>query len=267
MACELSANQNQYQNAHRYAPLADDVEAPPTPRPRYRVAAGDPGAGYEPLLVATDVVVALTGLECSLTLRRGARLALSGETGAGKTQLLKTLARLAPSASGSLAPAWRAVGRQRRLTLARLAALEDVPAPAWRAAVAFVPQDRATLPGSPREHFEAVQGYAAQRERQPIGFDAVVAAAARWRLPSSKLDEAWATLSGGEAQRAGLAIALALSPEVLLLDEPTSACDAETAALVEADLKKFPGAMLVVTHDAAQAARLCHARLALERVN
>lgn len=78
------------------------------------------------------------------------------------------------------------------------------------------------------------------------------------------LDSAWfgrdpATLSGGEAQRVCLARALAVRPEVLLLDEPTAALDAGGAAAVEAVLRALGAAgatTVLVSHDLRQARRL-----------
>lgn len=57
------------------------------------------------------------------------------------------------------------------------------------------------------------------------------------------------TLSGGEKRRAGIAAALIQPSDILLLDEPTNHIDNETAALLEELLKKYKGAIVMVTHD------------------
>ena len=77
-----------------------------------------------------------------------------------------------------------------------------------------------------------------------------------------------ANLSSGEAQRVSFARALANSPEVLLLDEPTSALDEEAKREVEAVIERIGQeqgvACVLVTHDAAQAARLAQSALVVE---
>ena len=67
------------------------------------------------------------------------------------------------------------------------------------------------------------------------------------RLPPS--DASVATLSGGEKRRVALCRLLLSNPDVLLLDEPTNHLDAESVAWLETYLKKFPGTLVVVTHD------------------
>ena len=56
-------------------------------------------------------------------------------------------------------------------------------------------------------------------------------------------------LSGGEKRRVALCQLLLSQPDLLLLDEPTNHLDAETVAWLEAHLRNYPGAILIVTHD------------------
>ncbi|MEW5745661.1 MAG: ATP-binding cassette domain-containing protein [Nitrospirota bacterium] len=76
------------------------------------------------------------------------------------------------------------------------------------------------------------------------------------------------TLSSGETQRLGIARALALSPEILFLDEPTASVDQKNTVLIE-DLiltMKQQRTVLVImtTHDRAQAARLADSLLVMD---
>ena len=81
-----------------------------------------------------------------------------------------------------------------------------------------------------------------------------------WEL-DSKVDQAmeamgvppgdWAIdrLSGGERRRVAMCKLMLEQPELLLLDEPTNHLDAETTEWLEAHLRNYPGAILIVTHD------------------
>jgi ATPase subunit of ABC transporter with duplicated ATPase domains len=67
------------------------------------------------------------------------------------------------------------------------------------------------------------------------------------RLPPWDMDVA--KISGGERRRVALCRLLLEQPELLLLDEPTNHLDAESVSWLEGYLHKYPGAILIVTHD------------------
>ena len=167
-----------------------------------------------------------------LTLAAGECVALSGPSGAGKSLLLRAIADLDPS-DGEVS----LDGTAR----------EAVTAPAWRRQVTYVAAESAWWDDRVGAHFD-----------DPA---AAVPLARLLGLPAAAVDWSVARLSTGERQRLALARALALSPKVLLLDEPTAALDPEATAAVEAVLRQRlgqGGAILLVTHDAAQARRLAN---------
>lgn len=79
-----------------------------------------------------------------------------------------------------------------------------------------------------------------------------------WNEVKDRLDAAGTALSGGQQQRLCIARAIAVNPEVILMDEPCSALDPIATAKVEALIEELKGryAIAIVTHSMQQAARI-----------
>ena len=91
-------------------------------------------------------------------------------------------------------------------------------------------------------------------------------------LELNKLNQSWNSLSGGERQRCIIACSLVIiscynegnkCSAILLLDEPTAACDSETTLYVENALKLSNCSIIMITHDITQSERFCHRRVKL----
>lgn len=90
-----------------------------------------------------------------------------------------------------------------------------------------------------QEQIEVVGGWEIEREVE-IAMDAL-------RCPPG--DAEVTKLSGGERRRVALCKLLLEKPDMLLLDEPTNHLDAESVAWLEHFLEKYPGTVVMITHD------------------
>ncbi|MDM4762865.1 ATP-binding cassette domain-containing protein [Galbitalea sp. SE-J8] len=186
---------------------------------------GEPLVRVRGLRVTRSRDVVLDGID--LDLRAGEVTAVLGPNGAGKSTLVSAIA-------GIVAPSAGSIERHGRVATA----LQD-PGLARRSARANVEIAQAWW-GIPR---------AERRGRA----DRALAA-----LGAAELGDRRATaLSGGEQRRVHLARAIAVDPEVLVLDEPFASLDAETRAGLLQDaasvIRGRAGATLVVVHDRAEA--------------
>jgi putative ABC transport system ATP-binding protein len=149
-------------------------------------------------------------------------IALIGRSGSGKTTLLHVLAGLVePTVGDAQLEGSTALVFQNANLIPQLTAVENVT-------------------------FASAEGSNGESLLSLVGLEA-------------KLDHLPSELSGGEAQRAAIARALAQQPDVLLCDEPTGHLDSDTSArvldLVDALRRELGFALVVATHEPAVAAR------------
>jgi len=200
----------------------------------------------------------------SLSLAPGDRLGLLGESGSGKSLLIQALFGVLPPGVIQSGGTIRAFGVPM-----------DVPGPrrdAIRGArLAWVPQDplQALNPLlTLAEHLALLPGIHRNESRR-AALTRLTPLIARLGLPPGPafLDRFPHQLSGGQRQRLCLAMALSCDPELLVLDEPTTALDplAQRAFLdLMLDLQRERGlGFLWITHDLALASKACDRLLVL----
>ncbi|ALD00604.1 ABC transporter ATP-binding protein [Actinomyces sp. oral taxon 414] len=187
-------------------------------------------------------VVAVTSV--SLALEAGSFTALVGASGCGKSTLLQCLAGLDRPTRGNVSVLGQRTTGLGPRAAARLRAEH----------VGFVFQeDNLVTALSARENV-ALPG---RLRRRPLSRTQVNVALDRVGL-SARASQLPHELSGGERQRVAIARVLASRPAVVFADEPTAALDVAAAAAVLdwlAELAAEGSAVLMVTHDAAAAAR------------
>lgn len=185
----------------------------------------------------------------SIALARGGLVGILGPNGSGKTTLLKILCgALAPSA-GTIRLDNRPLGEWPRRALARRIAL--VPQETY-APFDFTVLDIVLMGRYPHLGTFALEGPA----------DLAIARQALAATGTTTFEaRSFGTLSGGEKQRVVIASALAQTPEVLLLDEPTASLDVGHQLEVQLLLSRLNldhgVTMVLSTHDLNFAAALC----------
>ncbi len=161
----------------------------------------------------------------------GDRVALVGVNGSGKTTLIQLLA-------GVLTPSSGTVTRGDTVRLAHLS------------------QDTAEIPGHLRvlEALEEVRGVATTSDGQQLTAGVLCE---RFGFAGPRARTLVRDLSGGERRRLQLMRLLMGEPNVLLLDEPTNDLDIDTLTSMEDLLDRWPGTLVVVSHDRYFVERVC----------
>ena len=179
--------------------------------------------------------------------------AFIGPSGCGKSTLLRTFNRMY-----ELYPEQRATGEILLDGENVLAMKSDVSL--LRARVGMVFQKPTPFPMSIRDNiafgvrlFEDLS-----RARMDERVEWALTKAALWKEVKDKLNQSGQSLSGGQQQRLCIARAIAVKPEVLLLDEPCSALDPISTAKVEELITELKDdyTVVIVTHNMQQAARV-----------
>ncbi|WP_427925041.1 ABC transporter ATP-binding protein [Streptomyces sp. cg40] len=183
-----------------------------------------------------EETLALRGV--SLTVRRGETIAVVGPSGAGKSTLLACLAGLDEPSGGDVHVDGVRISHRPETERSRLRARH----------IGVLLQSRNLLPHlTVRDNIRLAQR--AVRGRPVVSAEALLDQVGLGRRARALPRQ----LSGGELARAGLAVALANSPAVLLADEPTGELDGGTEQLVLRMVRERAAdgcAVLIVTHSA-----------------
>jgi ATP-binding cassette, subfamily F, member 3 len=185
----------------------------------------------------------------NLTIFPGQKWGLVGANGAGKSSLFAALRGQLPIDSGAIeiAPTWRVGHVEQHIALTAETAHAFVMAgdtrrvEVERALANADGQADGTELAALHAEYEAMGGYTAAARASEL------LAGLGFEEPAQQ--QPVATFSGGWRMRLALARALMAVSDLLLLDEPTNYLDLDAVLWLEDWLRRFPGALVVITHD------------------
>ena len=196
-------------------------------------------------------VQALFGITMNIPARQVT--ALIGPSGCGKSTFLRTLNRM-----NDVIPETRLEGKV--LIDEEDVYGDEVDVVALRKKVGMVFQKSNPFPKSIFDNVAYGPRIHGVRDRAELAeiVEKSLVRAALWEEVKDRLDRNALDLSGGQQQRLCIARALAVNPEILLMDEPASALDPRSTARVEDLIDEFRSdyTIVIVTHNMQQAARV-----------
>ncbi|MGI5850047.1 MAG: ribosomal protection-like ABC-F family protein [Christensenellales bacterium] len=200
--------------------------------------------------------------DLSLTVTDEMRVGLVGPNGAGKTTLLRIICGeivsdngtvgLGPGVTVGYLPQETGAGTEMSVFETMLSVFEEAFALEER--MRNLEHNMETAAGDPAEWRRISKEYEsvtkAFEEAGGYGYkSAIKGVLTGLRLTADVYDRPVSTLSGGQRSRLNLAKLLLQKPSLLLLDEPTNHLDTDAAAWLEAYLKNWQGAIVIVSHD------------------
>ncbi|GJL74704.1 MAG TPA: phosphate ABC transporter ATP-binding protein [Nitrosomonas sp.] len=191
----------------------------------------------------------------TLDIYKGCITALIGPSGCGKTSFLSAINRLTDLIPGCNVDGSIFVNDQ---DIHR----SDSNVQALRRQIGMVFQKPTPFPLSIRRNLAlplTEHGISKQKEVSAI-IERVLRDVGLWDEVHDRLDASALSLSGGQQQRLCIARALALNPQILLMDEPCSALDPIASGIVEDLICRLQGryTIVIVTHNLAQARRIAN---------
>ena len=220
---------------------------------------GAPCCVPTPILDIQDLQVAYNGVvaldDLSLQINKNCITALIGPSGCGKTSFLSTLNRLT-----DLVP--NAAVKGKIYFEGQDIHDEQIDVRVLRTHIGMIFQRPNPFPLSIRRNLEMPLREHGVKARHSL--DQRIENALRnvglWDEVKDRLDQSALGLSGGQQQRLCIARALVLEPKVLLMDEPCSALDPLSSAVVEDLILRLKGkyTVVIVTHNLAQAKRIAN---------
>ncbi|MGB9960303.1 MAG: phosphate ABC transporter ATP-binding protein PstB [Candidatus Bathyarchaeales archaeon] len=191
--------------------------------------------------------------DISLQIKENAVTAVMGPSGCGKTTLIRAINRMNEIINGSRTTGEIYIDGQNIYS-------ENMDVYELRRKVGMVFQRPNPFPKSIREN--VAFGLKIHKIANGKQIDAIVKEslkeAALWEEVKDRLDDSAFSLSGGQQQRLCIARALAVKPEIILMDEPCSSLDPAATAKIEALIRQLGEkyTVIIVTHNLQQAARV-----------
>jgi ATP-binding cassette subfamily F protein 3 len=210
----------QARNKQRQIDRMDKVERPVLERRKIGLEFRGRVRGGRKVIELKDVSMAfgedpvLIGVD--LTVSRGERLGIVGPNGAGKSVLAKVLSGLLPPTEGER---WAGPSID----------------------IGFLAQNDEPPPGA--------SPLGLVRDTKPLYEDEAVKLLGRFLFRYEQVREPVTSLSGGERTRLQLLLLMLREPNFLVLDEPTNHLDIDSLEILEAELERFAGTVVFVSHD------------------